>query len=162
MTTDQDIDRIMMTLTIIWFALFSALAAYVAIGLLFLKNVTGPVLDPSQFNIIKIAFYGVSLPAVMAAGVFKRRVLAGKLGANPARKTGNPAAQRYISAVVLSLGICEIPAINGFILYVLGKNQRDLLLLIMFSAAAMLYNKPRREEFMAVIQGFSDGEIKEG
>lgn len=162
MTTEQDIDRIMMTLNIIWFALFSALAAYTAIGLLFLKNLTGVAMDPAQFNIIKIVFYGVSLPAVMAAGVFKRRVLSGKIGTRPVRKTANPAAQRYISAVALSLAICEIPAINGFILYVLGKNQRDLLLLIMFSAAAMLYNKPRREEFLAVIQAFSGAENTEG
>jgi hypothetical protein len=60
--------------------------------------------------------------------------------------------QKYTSAVIASLVMCEGVGIYGLILFLLGKDATDLYLLLGISAAAMVYYRPKREELVNLSQ----------
>jgi hypothetical protein len=152
MITETEINRTMRTLHILWIALMISLVIYLILGFVFLKDAVVQTLAPEMFSILKTVIYGFSLLAVIAAGFLRRLVLSGKIikmkSNNP---SVNPLLSRYATGVILAMALSESGGIYGLTLYIIGRDIRDLVLLVLFSAAAMLYYKPKRAELAAMI-----------
>ncbi len=155
MTTEIDPGKPLMVLTIIWFAFLGSLAIYLGLGLLVLKDMplSGTV-DPAIFAMLRPMIYGLSILFILAGGFLRKRLISGR--PERLKHSPNPAVSSYMSGVLISLALAETPGIYGLVLFLLGRNPKDLLLLTAFSAAALLYYKPNRNELMALIQKQND------
>jgi cytochrome c biogenesis protein CcdA len=155
MLSENDIDKAMKTLNIIWITLLTGIAVYFALG--YMLSGLPASANQETFDLLKNVFYAIALFSLIAAGLIRRLILMKKPPESmPAQQTSNPAVQRYTMATLLSLALSETPAICGLLMYIVGKNIRDLALLILVSAAAMIYYKPRRSELEALGRNTED------
>ena len=144
LTTEQNMERTLLVLKVVWLALLGSLGAYVFVGRWVAPGLPAR-LNAETFRILRTGLYALSLVVLAAAGFVRRRVLAAK---NP---PAGP-AQKYASAVITSLAMSESVGIYGLFLFLLGRDASDLYLLVALSAATMVYFRPRREELLSLAQ----------
>jgi len=150
MTVERETERGMTVLKIIWIAMLASLAAYLVIGHLAAPNVPLSV-NAKTFASLRMALYAIGLVTLIAAGYVRRLMLGGINrfdGSTPAPRSA--AIQKYTSAVIISLALCESVGIYGLVLFLLGKHTLDLYLLLGISAAAMIYYRPNKEEMSPI------------
>ena len=150
MTVERETERGMTVLKIIWIAMLASLAAYLVIGRLAAPNVPSSV-NAKTFASLRMALYAIGLVTLIAAGYVRRLMLGGINrfdGSTPAPRSA--AIQKYTSAVIISLALCESVGIYGLVLFLLGKHTLDLYLLLGISAAAMIYYRPNKEEMSPI------------
>ncbi|MBN2345868.1 MAG: hypothetical protein JXO51_05715 [Candidatus Aminicenantes bacterium] len=148
MIAEQEADRTMAVLKIIWMAMLGSLAVYGIVGRLVAPNLTS-TLGAETVRMLRIALYALGFVTVNAA-VYMRRLILGAKGssAGPVQAGPSPLPQKYSSAVIVSLAMSESVGIYGLVLFLLGKNARDLYLLLGISGAALFYFRPRKEELL--------------
>ena len=150
MTVEQETERGMTVLKIIWIAMLASLAAYLVIGHLAAPNVPLSV-NAKTFASLRMALYAIGLVTLIAAGYVRRLMLGGINrfdGSTPAPRSA--AIQKYTSAVIISLALCESVGIYSLVPFLLGKHTLDLYLLLGISAAAMIYYRPNKEEMSPI------------
>jgi F0F1-type ATP synthase membrane subunit c/vacuolar-type H+-ATPase subunit K len=160
MSAEQDVNRVMAVLKIIWMALLGSLALYVVVGRLAAPDLAFTVGDEA-FRMLRIALYALGSATLLAAGYVRRLILgAGErsVGPDPDRRASLP--QRYSSAVIASLAMSESIGIYGLVLFLLGKNATDLYLPAGISAAAMFYFRPRKDKLLDLCQGHEGQALK--
>ena len=146
MTDEQEMNRGMATLKIIWMAMLLSLAAYLAVGLVAAPGVR-TAMSAKAVAVLRTALYAVGIVTLAAVGFVRRMVLGqGARTVDAAQSPRRIEPQRYLSAVIVSLGMCESVGIYGLILYLLGKNSLDLYLLLGAAAAAMYFYRPKGED----------------
>lgn len=130
----------------IWFSMLMALFFYLIVGL-FIKDRVNLGVEESTVNVIRFVLYPVSVITIGLTGYLRKRIL------NPVRPVSkyhhfsdNPAVAKYTTATVVTLALSESIAIYGLALFLLGQNNLDLYILILISAAAMIYFRPFKEE----------------
>ena len=146
MITEQEMNKGLMTLKIIWLAMLMSLAVYLIVGLLIVPTMPSPM-SSEVFATFRIVLYVLAFATLIALRYVRRLILAG--GGRSADTTQVQAAAimpKYSSAVIASLGMSESVAIYGLVLFLLGRNAVDLYLLIGISAAAIVYYRPKKEE----------------
>jgi hypothetical protein len=152
MISEQDMERMLAVLKIIWLALLGSLALYLVVGLMIAPDFASP-LSGETFAIIRAALLMLGFVTLIAAKYVRRLILgAGGRGAGPDQDRQASLPQRYASAVTASLAMSESLGIYGLLLFLLGKNKMDLYLLVGISAAAMYYFRPRKEELLNLSQ----------
>jgi len=177
----QELDSGLNTLKIMWFAMLGSLAVYLFVALL-----TGadwrPALSEERFAMLRAVIYPISLANLFLARYLKKRVQTAKgrpkslpsaFGHSPllglifamsgkgrARSSPvvfeHPVLQKYVSATILALAMYESIGIYGLVLFLLGKSTVDLYLLILVSAAAMVFNKPKRDEVITLCEAWEN------
>lgn len=145
MTTEQDSERVLAAAKIIWLALLGSLALYLVVGRLAAPRFASPM-SGETYAVLRTALIALGIVTLIAAKYLRRLIL----GAGQDRRATVP--QRYASAVIASLAMSESVGIYGLVLYLLGKNEMDLYLLVGISAAAMFYFRPRPEELRGLSQ----------
>lgn len=155
MANEQEIDNGLKTMRIMWFSLFIPLAVYAGLTPLIAEKIH-IILPQQSFATLRAALYVVSLFTLIGSRAVRKLILSAK---KPVRKSvANAhahtveAIRKYTTAMIVSLALAEAIGIYGLVLYLLGKNQTDLYLLILLSAAAMVLHFPKRNEILAVIQ----------
>ena len=73
--------------------------------------------------------------------------------------TQSSALSKYLTAMIVSLGMSETIGIYGLVLFMLGKNTMDLYLLIFISAAAMFYYRPQKEKIIELAKELKEPQI---
>jgi F0F1-type ATP synthase membrane subunit c/vacuolar-type H+-ATPase subunit K len=147
MITEQELNKGMTTLKSIWFALFASLTMYVLSAPLLIKNSAQTTFSPEAYNSLRLILFGVALVTLAATWYVRKYLLAAKAAVNPTKRMPNhPAVARYTTSMVVAMGMSEAIGIYGLILYLLGKNQIDLYLLTILSAAAMTLYYPKRQD----------------
>jgi hypothetical protein len=102
---------------------------------------------------LRTALYALGFATLIASRFVKRVILAGKGHAIGQTQTRPPSVlQRYNSAVIAPLAMSESVGIYGLVLFLLGKDESDLYLLLGISALAMVYHRPKREELASLYQ----------
>ena len=145
MIAEQDMDRVLTVLKIIWLALLGSLSLYLVVGRFVVPDFASPV-SREILDILRIALFLLGFITLIAVKTVRRLIL----GTDRDRQTSMP--QRYASAVIASLAMSESIGIYGLVLFLLGKNEMDLYLLVGISAAAMYYFRPRKEELLSLSQ----------
>ena len=152
MITEQDVERLLLVQKIIWLALLGSLVMYLLVGRFVAPDFASPV-SGETFASLRIALIALGFVTLIAAHYVRRLILgaAGRSAApDPDRQASAP--QRYASAVIASLAMSESVGIYGLVLFLLGKNEMDLYLLVGISAAAMFYFRPRKDELLSLCQ----------
>lgn len=156
MITDQELDKGLLTLKMIWAAMLMSLAIYLFVGLQVADTMKSPM-DEQTFGMVKMGLYLIALGILVATRFMKKMILSGKGQTRTPADAGGiptpsrpPALQTYTTATILSLAMSEGVGILGLVLYFLGKNPMDLYLLLFLSAAAMFMHRPSREELMTL------------
>ncbi len=146
MSDEKELNRVMMTVTVIWIVMLASLAAYLVVGLLAAPQVTA-VMSGESIAVLRKALYAIGLVTLLAVGYVRRLIWTGGSrpgGMEPALSPALP--QKYAAAVIASLAMCESVGIYGLVLYLLGKSATDLFLLLGISAVAMIHYRPKKEE----------------
>lgn len=150
--TNQELNRGMLILKIIWFAMLASLAIYLFVGLLAETRVQVPM-DKDTFALIKKVLYVMAFATLIATGYIRKLFLSAKIQYRPPTGTSrHPVLQKYTSATILALALSESIGIYGLILFFIWKNTLDLCLLILISAAAIFIYRPREEEVIKLAQ----------
>jgi len=151
MIAEQDMDRVLAVLKIIWMALLGSLAVYWIVGQVVAPGLKSE-LSAEAFRMLRIALYALGFATLIAAGYVRRLILA---AGGPAQARPSSMPQKYSSAVIASLAMSESIGIYGLVLYLLGKNAIDLYLLVGIAAAAVFYFRPRKDELLNLCQSGS-------
>lgn len=150
MITEQELRRGMAFVRGIWVAMFASLLLYVTIApMLFTTNVS---FSEQGYRTLRLAFYGGALLTLVLSWGIRRVLLRAFRPVTPNRSGQHPAVTRYVSVMMVTMGMSEAIGIYGLILYVLGQQRQDLTLLTLLSAAAMLLYFPKREEILQLAQ----------
>jgi len=159
MITDQELDKGLLTLRVIWFAMLISLAIYLFIGLRVGTRFQSPV-NEETFRILRTVLYVVAFATLMITRYIRKLILSGK-GQNrqPTQTSQPPVLQKYSTAMIVALALSESIGIYGLLLFFLGKNPMDLYLLILISAAAMFMYRPRKDEVISLVYEGREGSI---
>jgi F0F1-type ATP synthase membrane subunit c/vacuolar-type H+-ATPase subunit K len=144
MNPETEANRELRVLMIIWVAMLAALPLYLIMGLLAAPQVQAGM-NGETFSLLRKALYAVAVVTLLAIGTVRRLFCRGfrqEGGQTPAPVV----LQRYRGAVIVSLAMSESIGIYGLVLFLLGKNRADLLLLLGAAAAAMIYYRPKAED----------------
>jgi F0F1-type ATP synthase membrane subunit c/vacuolar-type H+-ATPase subunit K len=141
---------------IIWMAMLLSLLVYLVVGLAVADEIDISI-EESVFQTIRSVLYVVSFVTLIATKFIRKIVLSGKGQGNITgayqqsdQKTASPLLAKYTTAMIIALAMSESIGVYGLVLFFLGKNQFDLYLLIMVSAGAMLYYRPKKEEIISM------------
>jgi hypothetical protein len=152
MITDQELNKGMLNLKIIWFAMLASLGIYLYVGLRTETIVQVPM-DKDTFAIIKKVLYVVAFVTLIATRYVRKLFLSGKIQHwTTTRTSQHPALQKYTAATILALGMLESIGIYGLILFLIGKNTMDLYLSILISAVTIFIYCPRKDEVIKLAQ----------
>ena len=151
MMTEQELDKRLMTLRIIWFALLMLLAVYLFVGIQVGTHVQSSI-NEETFGILRTVLYVMAFAILIATRYVRKLIMSGKSQVSPPAQTLEQLAlQRYSAAAIVALAMSESIGIYGLILFFLGKNSTDLYLLILISAAAMVMYRPRKDEMLNLV-----------
>ncbi len=150
MIADQEIDKGLLNLKIIWFAMLMSLVIYLFVGL-YAGARLGPSMKEDAIGILRTLLYIVSFVTLIATRYIRKLVLSRKSQYHPSSQTlQHPTLQSYTTATIAALAMSESIGIYGLVLFFLGKNSMDLYLLILISAAAIFMYRPRRDEVVTL------------
>ncbi len=153
MITDQELDKGLLTLKMIWFAMLLSLAIYLFVGLYGGMELR-PSMDKETLGIFRILLYAFAFITLIITRFVRRLILSGKGQGKPATPPfRHSALQRYTTATVIALTMSDSIGIYGLLLFFLGKNSTDLYLLLLISAAALWMYRPRKDEVVDLIPG---------
>jgi len=149
---EQELDKRLMTLRIIWFALLMSLGIYLFVGFRVGTNLQSLV-NEDTFGILRTVLYAMAFAILIATRYIRKLIMSGKSRVSqPAQALEYLALQKYSAATIVALAMSESIGIYGLILFFLGKNSTDLYLLILISAAAMVMYRPRKDEMLNLVQ----------
>ena len=152
MMTEREVDRRLMILKIIWFALLMSLAVYLFVAIRLAANVQ-PSISEEAFGILRTVLYIMAIAILIAAKYVRKFIMSGKSQVSqPVLAMEHLALQKYSAATIVALAMSESIGVYGLILFFLGKNSTDLYLLILISAAAMVIYRPRKDEMLNLVQ----------
>ncbi len=122
-----------------------SLVGYIAVAefVRFLEPSFQGVMPEAPLGTLRPAFLGVS--ALLALGIpwLQRRALLGGLAGQ-----GDPAGPLVASAIA-AYALCELPAILGLVLFLLGGERMDMYGFAAISAALFYLHFPRCERWQA-------------
>ncbi len=157
MITDQELNKGMLNLQIMWLAMLASLGIYLFVGFR-VETIVQVPMDKDTFAIIKKVLYVVAFLTLIATRYIRKLFLSGKIRYRPPAQTSqHPALQKYTAITILALAMLESIGIYGLILFLIGKNTLDLYLLILISAAAIFIYRPRKDEVIKLAQESRNG-----
>ena len=152
MMTEQEVDKRLMILRIIWFAMLMSLVVYLFVAIRAAANVQ-PAIGEETLGILRTVLYVLAIAILIAAKYVRKLITSGRSQVSqPVQTLEYLALQKYSAATIVALAMSESIGIYGLILFFLGKNSTDLYLLILVSAAAMVIYRPRKDEMLSLVQ----------
>lgn len=151
MITDKELNKGMLNLWIIWFAMLASLVIYLFVGLR-VETIVQVPMNKDTFAMIKKVLYVVATITLIATRYIRKFFFSGKIRHRATQISQHPSLQKYTAAMVLYWAMLESIGIYGLILFLIGKNRLDLYLLILISAACISVYRPRRDEAIKLAQ----------
>ncbi|MGD9948038.1 MAG: hypothetical protein AB7U29_06105 [Desulfobulbus sp.] len=154
MISERDLQRGVTATRIIWFALFASLIVYVCIAPL-LFDTARVSFSLESYRTLRLALFACALLTLVLTWFLRKYLLAAPPGKRSANSNQHPAVARYLSVMMVAMGMSEAIGVYGLVLYVLGKSNQDLYFLTVLSAGAMLLYFPKKEEIRSLEKRFS-------
>jgi len=152
MINDQELNKTMLTLKIIFSAIMFSLAVYMYVGLMVGKN-PRTTIDADTLTTLRITLYGLSCFTLLITKPVKKFIL--KKGLKNSLRTVTsqpPEVQKYTQAMITACALSESIGVYGLVLFMLGKQPVDLYILIALSAGAMLQYRPKKDELLGLFE----------
>ena len=151
MMTEEELDKRLMTLRIIWFVLLMSLGVYLFVGIHVGTRMQSSI-NEETVGILRTVLYAMACAILIAARYIRKLILSGKGEVSqPVQALEHLALQKYSAATIVALAMSESIGVYGLVFFLLGKNSTDLYLLILISAAAMVLYRPRKDEMLALV-----------
>jgi hypothetical protein len=136
---------------------------YLYISLLTEGKIDIPM-DRGDFEILRMAFYLLSAVIILSSIYFVKYIISGKwlkdVGKSAAGQKNQPlessAIANYRAALIRALMMCQSIGSIAMILFFVGNNRLDLYLLLMMSAAGILYHRPKKDEILSMVQALKN------
>ncbi len=156
MITDEELGRELLKLRVIWFGMLGSLVIYLIIGLQIGTNIQISM-DKSIFGVLKTLLYLFTFIIIVITRYIRRFILSGKGQYGQASENlQSLTLQKYTTVMIVAWALLECIGVFGLVLFLLGKNPTDLYLLIIISAVAMLWYRPKKDELMRLSQNGSE------
>jgi len=152
MITDEELDKELLRLKVIWFGMLGSLVIYLFVGLQIGAKLQVSM-DRSTFVILKTVLFLFTFVIIAITRYIRKFILSGKSQYGQASQNFQPLTlQKYTTTIIVAWALLESIGIFGLVLFLLGKNPTDLYLLIMISAAAMLWYRPKKDELISLVR----------
>lgn len=155
MSEDQDemkrLDAGWKVILLIWGAILASLGVYLIVCINVGKLGEVNINPDFPLTTIRYALFAVACVTLVGVHIFRKFLLA------PGRSAGNsmqlssgqhPAIAKYTLIVVITSALLESIGINGVVLFLAARDTRSLYQLLIISAAAMIYFRPRKQELI--------------
>ncbi|MBM9614067.1 hypothetical protein JWJ90_07180 [Desulfobulbus rhabdoformis] len=149
MINDKELQRGMTITKLIWSVLFGSLIIYAFIVPLLLQN-AHITFSQESYRTLRIALFGCAVLTVVFTWFIRRYLLAAPQGKRSNQSNQHPAVARYLSVMMVALGMSEAIGVYGLVLYVLGRSYQDLYMLTALSAGAMIVYYPKKHEVISL------------
>jgi hypothetical protein len=134
---------------VIWGVMLASLGIYIVICINIEKSIQINT-DPSfPLKTIRYALFGVSCITLFVVYCLRKFLMKPNISiANSRQMSSNqhPAVGKYTVAILMTSGLLESIGIYGVVLFLWAKDTSSLYQLVIISAAAMLFFRPRKEE----------------
>lgn len=143
----------------IWGAILASLGVYLIVCLNIGTALTVNIASDFPITTIKYALFGVACVTVLVVYVLRKFLLdpdRSDINATQATSAQHPAITKYTTAVVITSALLESIGIYGVVLFLLAKDTRALYQLLIISAAAMIYFRPRKEELFNLAEQMTE------
>ena len=150
----DQLDKGWTVIMIIWAALLASIGFYLVLAKILGNQINaapGPDFPVATFKLI---LYIVSLATLVVTYFVRKAMLnATGLSIGPAGKSQqHPALGKYTVIIIVSLALSESIAIYGLVLFFIARETMALYQLMIISAAAMIYYRPKKEELLALAE----------
>ncbi len=105
------------------------------------EGITG---DDSALDLIRLIVYGASLMLGFVMGFIRGIMLRTAPG-----ESADDLIGKLSRAAIVTLSICELPAVFGLVLYLVGRMYFDFYILLAFSLVLFFFYFPRYERWKA-------------
>jgi phage FluMu protein Com len=111
------------------------------------------LIENNTLNVLRVVLYLFSVITLISIRYIRKRILLGRsLSPQSNQAVRNPIIGKYGTSTVAALALSVSVGIWGFILFIIGKNEVDLYLLMLTSAASVFFNRPKRDDILALLQ----------
>lgn len=153
----------------IWVGIFGSLPIYVLICHLAGDEIRPTLGSNFPLDLLRNVLYGVAIFTLLLTPFLRKFMLAGR-SRGPGPTTSQPPLisnqtspmAKYAIAMVVSLALSESIGIYGFVLFLFGDNFQKLYIFVGFSALAMFFYRPKREELETVAMRDSSSALDMG
>lgn len=154
----EQLDKAWTIIRIIWGALAGSLAVYLLVCKL-IEDQLKPVGSDFPLETLKNALFGVAVLTFFIIYYVRKAMLkasvrgsANVLVQNQSSQIQNPAAVKYLTAIIVAMALSESIGIYGLVLFFLSKDSMVLYQFITMSAISMFYYRPRKEELWQIAE----------
>jgi F0F1-type ATP synthase membrane subunit c/vacuolar-type H+-ATPase subunit K len=148
----------LLTLWIIWAAIFGSLFIYAIICHQWGVNIRHTIGPNFPLDLMRNVLYGVAISTLILTHFLRKFLLAGRSSGSesmslnpPTPSTQSSPTGKYVVAMVVSLALSESIGVYGLVLFFVGESFRTLYIFLGISALAMFLYRPKREELETLV-----------
>ena len=146
----EQLDRSWKVIKSLWYSFVGSLAVYLFLCK-FMEDELQPMENIVPLTTLKRIIFCMAILVLFAAN-YARKVMLNTDSSDHAlsSKVQNPAAGKYITAMIVAMGLSESIGVAGVVLFYLFKDSATLYQFLIFSSMAMFYFRPRKEELLQI------------
>jgi F0F1-type ATP synthase membrane subunit c/vacuolar-type H+-ATPase subunit K len=148
----------LLTLWIIWAAIFGSLFIYAIICHQWGVNIRNTIGPNFPLDLMRNVLYGVAISTLILTHFLRKFLLAGRSSGSESMSLNPPTSSaqssptgKYAVAMVVSLALSESIGVYGLVLFFVGESFRTLYIFLGISALAMFLYRPKREELETLV-----------
>jgi hypothetical protein len=138
---------------IIWVAILGSLGIYLVVSKIAGFELQGSLDSNLPIETIKYVFFAVSFGTIFIVYYLRKfllRVNNSFFDSILQPRSQHPAVAKYRIAILVTSSLLESIGLYGFVLFILTKDTMSLYLLLIISAAAMIYFRPCKDELLSL------------
>lgn len=133
--------------TIIGFGMMASLGMYTVVVEIMKRQApdAGTAVAPDIFAIIRYVFLGLTVAVLIGTQAIKKMVLSTEKNVPQTTVPGAhaPDIQRLVTASVVTYAMCEVPAIFGLVMFMIGRSSFDFYLFMLISVLCFSFSFPK-------------------
>lgn len=149
----ERLDKGWLVILVVWGAMLGSLGVYLVICWFVHQQGGLRVAADMSLDTIKYALFGISFVELFVIHYVRKAALKvrGPVASSQSSSAQHPAVAKYMSAVLVAAALSESIGIYGVVLFFLSDDTMPLYQFVALSAMAMLYFRPRKEEFLNLV-----------
>lgn len=153
----EQLDKAWVIIRIMWGVMVGTLAVYLLVCII-IKDQLKPMEIGFPLETLKIVLFGVSILTFFCIYYIRKAMLqiavrnsTSPFVQSPSTQIQNPAAGKYLTAIIVAMALSESIGVYGLVLFFLSKDSTVLYQFLTMSALSMFYYRPRKEELLQVV-----------
>ncbi len=138
---------------LIWGAILASLGIYLVVCMIVEKDLQINIDPKLPLETIKYALFGVSFITLFVVYYLRKfllRTISSNVISSQTSSPQHPAVGKYLVSVIITSALLESIGIYGVVLFFLAKDTSSLYELLIISAVAMIYFRPRKDELLNI------------